>query len=520
MITKSKTAAIIAIIAFLTFSFLGYGQSIPDSVIKSNEVKSIDSASASNGDTIKGTPDEKIVKSNSDTLNKDNQIKSIDSTRFNMFGDLLNDDTVYNKKSPLWIPLAEVPAFNVAVWAVDRYVLNEDFARIGPDTWSHNIKTGWEWDSDRFGMNFLLHPYSGGINFMSARSNGYGFFESVPFAIGGSLIWEYFGENSLPSYNDIINTPVSGAFYGEILYRLSSNILDDRTSGAQRFFRELGAAAISPPRFFNRLIQGKLTRKTTEEVYQKEPINVEVAAGMRKLNTGNSFLSGPANFMTNVQLDYGYPLEKRKWKPFDYFTLHAGINFGVGRKYVENITGYGVLFGKNAEVGKLEMLLGVFQHYDYFDNKTFELGSFAFGGGIMSKYPLSKESYVFTNIHLGGVPLAGNSTRLGPDSSEIRDYTYNGGAEGKFETGLNLGWGSVQINGYAYWLHTYIGAPGNNYIGILRPRVTIRLVKNLSIGFEQLFYSSSISVSGLGDFHAVRTEQRIYLVLNVGNFKL
>jgi hypothetical protein len=41
-------------------------------------------------------------------------------------------------------------------------------------------------------------------------------------------MWEYFGENTRPSFNDVINTPVNGAFFGEILYRLSSNILDDR----------------------------------------------------------------------------------------------------------------------------------------------------------------------------------------------------------------------------------------------------------------------------------------------------
>ncbi|MBU4308132.1 MAG: DUF3943 domain-containing protein, partial [Acidobacteria bacterium] len=46
----------------------------------------------------------------------------------------------------------------------------------------------------------------------------------------GSLLWEYFGETTRPAYNDIINTTFSGALFGEILYRLSSNILDDRTT--------------------------------------------------------------------------------------------------------------------------------------------------------------------------------------------------------------------------------------------------------------------------------------------------
>jgi hypothetical protein len=369
-------------------------------------------------------------------------------------------------------------------------------------------------------MNFLLHPYSGGLNFMSARSNGYNFWESFPFAVGGSLLWEYFGENSLPSYNDVINTPVSGAFYGEILYRLSSNVLDDRKTGTERFFRELGAAALSPPRFFNRLIQGKLNRVTTEEVYQKEPINVEISAGMRKVNDESRFWTGPQNAMVNIQLDYGYPFEKREWKPFDFFTTRAGLNIGVGRKFIENIMGYGVLCGKNVQVGDLEMLLGMFQHYDYFDSKIFELGTIAFGGGIMSKYPLFKETSLFTNFHLGIVPLAGNSTQFGPDTSQLRDYNYGGGMETKLETGLNLAWGSIQLNGYYYWIQTYVGLKGNNFIGLIRPRMTIRIYRNLNVGFEQLAYISDRYTLNLGNYHGVRTEQKIYLMLNVGNFKL
>jgi hypothetical protein len=471
-------------------------------------------------DTIKGTPDEKIVKSNSDPENKFDQIKSIDSTRFDMFGNLLDDDTLYVKKYPLWRPLTEVLELHIALGLINRYVSNADFGRVGFNTWSSNIKNGWEWDTDRFGMNFLGHPYSGGLNFMSARSNGYNFWESAPFAITGSLLWEYFGENTKPSYNDIINTPVSGVFYGEILYRLASNILDDRTTGSERLLREIGAAALSPTRFFNRLINGDLTRVTSEEIYQKAPLNIELSGGIRKLNTGHSFNTGPQNAMFNVRLDYGYPLEKRTWKPFDYFKVDAGVNLGVGRKIIESITGYGVLFGKTVQSGNLEMMTGIFQHYNYFDNTTFELGTIAFGPGIMSKLSVYRESYLFTNLHIGIVPLAGNSTRFGPDTSQVRDYNYAGGMEGKLECGLNVNWASIQLIGYYYWLYTYVGATGNNFIGILKPRVTVRLYKNLNIGFEQLVYYTDRYTPSLGNFHGVRSEQRLYLMLNVGNFKL
>lgn len=536
-----KNFASIGVITFITTSTPCYSQIVTDAIEEKAEritqITEINSITDSKQfeeygkfysgnlsdfptDTLKNTKDERIVKFNDTTIKEEDKIKSIDSTRFNMFGDLLNDDTVYNKKHPLWLPIAEVFGVHILTGFFNRYVISPDFGRISINSWKHNIITGWEWDLDNFGTNFFDHPYAGGVHFISARSNGYNFWESVPFAFGGSLIWEYFGENMRPSYNDIINTSISGAFYGEIFYRLGSNLLDDRTTGVERVFREIGAAILGPTRFFNRLIHGELNRVTTEEVYQKEPLNIEFSVGLRKLNEGRSFWTGPQNINLNTQLDYGYPFEKRLWKPFDYFTVRAGLNFGAYTKVIETITGYGVLYGKTRQSGKLEMLLGLFQHYDYFNNTTFELGTIAIGGGIMSKYPLSKESYLYTNMHLGFVPLAGNSTKLGPDTSGVRDYNYGGGIEGKLESGLNLGWGSIQINGNAYLIHTYVGTPGNNFIGIFKPRLTIKLIGDLSIGFEQLIYYSARNTFIFGNFRGIRTEQRIYLMVDAGNFKL
>jgi hypothetical protein len=430
IIKKRKSFAAFCAIAYLTMSSLCYGQI----------------------DTIKGTPDEKIVKFNSDSANKQDLIKTIGSTKYNMFGDLLNDDPIYNKKTSLWMQGFSVLQSHILLGLIDRYVFNYDFARIGFNSWKHNINTGWEWDTDRFGMNFFGHPYGGGLNFSSARSNGYSFWEALPFAIVGSLMWEYLGENTLPAYNDQILTPISGAFFGEVLYRLSSNVLDDRTTGSERFFRELGSAVLAPKRFVNRLLQGKLTRLTTEEVYQKNPLNIELSAGFRKLNDGRSFWTGPQSAIFNLFFDYGYPFEKLDRKPFDYFKIRAEANFGVGRKILDLVSGYGILYCKNIQTGSNEMLIGLFQHYNYFDNMTFELGAIAVGGGLMSKLTVFKDSYLFTNFHLGIVPIAGNSTQLGPDTTQVRDYNFGGGLETKLECGLNLGWGSIPFIGYYYWI--------------------------------------------------------------------
>ena len=202
-----------------------------------------------------------------------------DTMQHNAYGDLRTDIPQYNQKSPIWLCATRVFLNNALTVGFDRYVLDADFARIGPRTWRHNIQTGWEWDVDRFGMNYFAHPYSGSGYFNAARSNGYDFYESVPFAFGGSLMYEYFGENTLPSYNDLINTTITGTFLGEISYRLSSDFLDDQASGPERFFREFFAGVIDPQRAFSRLLRGRLWRETSEEIYQKEPLNMTFTAG-------------------------------------------------------------------------------------------------------------------------------------------------------------------------------------------------------------------------------------------------
>ncbi len=509
-----RFTSILAIFLFIT-SFI-YGQE----VVPQNPKK------VAPNDTIvpgKGGREKQIEKIDSvkvkllsdSTGNEPRKSALVDTTKQNKYGDLLDDDLEYNKRYPLWVPAAEVLGAVTFTWALDRYVLNADYARVGFKSWNVNLSQGWEWDTDRFGINFIGHPYSGTLSYNAGRSNGYNYYQSFCFAVGGSLMWEYFGENTRPSFNDIIYTPVNGTFLGEIFYRFSSNILDDRTRGAERVFREIAAGLIDPMRGFNRLIQGKSFRRTNKEVYEKEPMNISLYAGLRKIDDipYGMFGTGTYSGMINAQFDYGNPFELRKRKPFDFFKFRMDLNFGVGRKYLDNILGYGILFGKNKQLGKLALLIGGFQYYDYWDNKKFELGTIGFGGGVISKLPVSKTSNLYTSIHLAIVPFGGSSTKFVIDTTQVRDYNFVGGLETKFETTFNLGkYATASLRYYFYWMRTYVGVNGNNNIHILKPRITVRLYKYLSIGAEtQLYYNASY-VSSMPASHGIQTEQKVFLL--------
>jgi hypothetical protein len=464
----------------------------------------------------------KIADTTSSTLTETSKVLRPDTpvhvTPITLNGRLLDDDPAYNPRYPWWKPALGVVGTNVFSWSISRYLYKYDWAKISPTTWKNNIKNGWEWDNDRFGINFIGHPHSGNTYFNEARSNGYSYWGSFPFAVGGSLMWEYFGENSKPSINDIINTPISGAFLGEVLYRVSSNILDDRTRGRERVFRELFAALINPPRALNRLTQGKMFRVTPKEVYQKEPLNITLTAGVHKVNENNHFGTGGTNAILNLQLDYGDPFEIRHRKAFDVFRLRVESRYGEEKKIIDNVLGYGILFGKNSNKGN--NLFGLFQYFDYWNNKIFELGSLGFGPGLISKIPFGKHSNIYSGLHLAIVPLAGNNTRFGPDTSEFRTYNFGGGLEARMDETVNLNkWMSVGLSGYYYFIHTYVGFPGNSWTGILKPRVTLRLFGNTSLGLEHQVYINNRTINGIPDLHLVRTEQKIFLQFYFEDFR-
>ncbi len=439
---------------------------------------------------------------------------------YNMYGDLLNDGPLYNRRYPLWVPASRVVLTNAVNWVVVRYVFKYDWAKISPATWKKNLQGPWVWDNDRFSINFLGHPHTGNYYFNTARSNGYSFVQSFPFAVGGSLVWELFGEKDPPSINDIINTPVSGVFLGEILYRVSSNILDDRARGANRVLRELFAGIINPPRAFNRLTQGKMFRRVSKETLQKEPLNITLSGGIHKVNTGNKFGTGTTNAILNLQLDYGDPFEIRHRKPYDLFRFRFEGRYGDEKRLIDNVMGYGLLVSKNIVKGKYGILAGIFQHYDYWNNKVFELGTLGFGPGLISRVTLGRNSNLYSGIHLAAVPLAGNSTRFGPDTSDFRAYNFGGGFEARLEETLNITkWVSLGFNAYYYWIRTYDGIPGTSIVGILKPRIAFTLLRNTSIGLEHHIYYNDRLVKKTPDLHLVRTEQKLFLQIYLEDSK-
>lgn len=327
---------------------------------------------------------------------------------------LLADDTAYEKRVNVVYPALEVLGHSVVTWGITRFALNAGYSRISFKTWSRNIRMGWEWDKDPIQSNFIGHPYSGALSHAAARASGYNFYRAFPFAVAGSLLWEYFGENERPSYNDVISTPVAGAYWGEVMHHISSNVLDDRSVGAERVFREVFAGLIDPVRGFDRLVRGKTARRAQCEVYQKEPIDVGIASGLHLVNDGMQFGTGHANALVSVQVVYGDPFEIRKRKPFDFFSFRADLSYGPSRKPLDNINGKGLVAGAN--LGNRDdnrVFIGAFEHFDYWNNEFFAMSALGLGGDLVTRARLAANTWFYNSFSVAAVPLSGIGSRLG-----------------------------------------------------------------------------------------------------------
>ena len=239
-----------------------------------------------------------------------------------------------------------------------------------------------------------------------------------------------------------------------------------------------------------------------------------VFTGIHQINTNNNFLTGQTSALLNLQLDYGNPFEEIDRKPYDFFKIIGEADIGLGRKIINDVTGYGILTGDNNRYGKWDFLSGLFQNYDYYDNPNYELTTLGFGYGLVTRYPLLKNTTWYSTLNLDVVPFGGNNTSYGPiDTTQVRDFNFGGGAEGKLESTLNFGdKATLKLVANYYWFHTYVGQAGNNFIALLKPRLTVGIFDNLSVGIEQTVYSSVRESPDFSTIDKVTTEQKIFFM--------
>jgi hypothetical protein len=122
------------------------------------------------------------------------------------------------------IPATEVLTYLFLLNQYDRHFTEpkDVYRTTGTTIREHLTDSKWVFDNDQFSVNQFLHPYGGSVYFGLARSAGLSFWESSLYSVAGSFLWEIGGERTSPSINDMITTPIGGAFLGEPLFRMAN----------------------------------------------------------------------------------------------------------------------------------------------------------------------------------------------------------------------------------------------------------------------------------------------------------
>jgi hypothetical protein len=393
-----------------------------------------------------------------------------------------------NHKNDYVLPAIEIFGLNIFVWASLRYIIQADYARIGTRSMSNNLNTGFVWDTDNFWTNQFSHPYNGGLYFSAARSSGLNFWNSLLYPVGGSLMWELFMENEPPSINDFITTPSSGIILGEITYRISALIIDDRKTGWARTWRELVATAISPMHGFNRHILG--IKNNPHAPPSEYPFSAPLSVGANGVFFDRTLSRNEPHLFIGYDMEYGelWPAAAHN-KPFDYFITSTDVILSRNNLIVE-IFGSGRLWNKNVTfVGEENGSLGIFTDFDYLHNAVYKLSATSVGAKMINNYILSRSVELFTTASITGIILGGSNS-VHAEEELGRDYNLGPGLNIEVETSITaVGIGTVYMQGRHYWIHTVHGADGDELLLFFTVGTSINVSSKINIHLEYLQYN-------------------------------
>lgn len=367
---------------------------------------------------------------------------------------------------------AQTAGINIAIWAFDKYALKADYANISLNSMKTNLTNHPVWDNDHFSTNLFGHPYHGALYYNSARANGMDYVESALYTFGGSLMWEFFMELERPSINDLIMTTAGGIKVGEILFRSSDLILDNRASGTERFGREALGFLISPGRGLTRLLTGDAwrIRGNSGKQFYTPDLNFSLSMGIKAMELRNfdiennvfeEIFDSGVGIAIDAKMEYGDVMDYDDNSPYSYFSARLDLNLQKNQPIIGQINLLGKLW--NTPVVQKErhrLNFGVYQHLDYYDSDTlinrkdgtkgmqapyvvgspasFGLGLLYDGNFFKDKNKLSLKAQLHVNAMLLGATLT--------DYFRAEDRNYNFGSGYSIKQNLDLRYRNFSLN--------------------------------------------------------------------------
>ncbi len=439
------------------------------------------------------------------------QNSSLLSNRRNYSG--INKSISFTQKNKnnknYWLPAIEVIGLNFTVLFYNNYLTKEGWANISIQSAKNNLEYGFTWDNDGFAMNQFYHPYHGASYFNTARSSGLNFWESIPYTFGGSLMWEYFMEIERPSYNDLLNTTVSGITLGEITYRVSNLIIDESTTGFSRVVREIAAFTIDPMHGFSRLIKGEIWKRGLKP--QKKNTFINLSIGSNSLFINRNLQNNYLYLLLKFDMNYGKKFNaKNHNSPFEYFRVHSEVSFTEGNNII-GISAGGVLWDKKFKAFNTNRnVAGLYKEFDLLFNSIYKFSASSLTGEVSNLTKISTHSKIQSSLGLSLVLIGSSNSKY---SVEIgKDYNLGPGLGIRFFSDFQFADSWLLFFKYKqFWIHVLNGIDGNEFIGLFNLGINHVFNKNFGIGADAVFYERYGIYKALPDIYSKNASLRFYI---------
>ncbi|MBD3220194.1 DUF3943 domain-containing protein [bacterium] len=408
---------------------------------------------------------------------------------------------------------AKVVGVNMLVWTYDRFIREggeNPVFRVGFNSWEENLRAGWSWDDNSFNTNQFAHPYHGSLYFNAARSNGYDFWSSVPFAFGGSWLWENMFETHHPSMNDWIATSVGGAALGEILHRLARTVRDETATGSERTWREIGGMAIDPIGGLTRLIDGEWGERGLNPPDRfPNSIASTLDVGLRTRGEDRLWVADTTRVYLEFAFDYGSPFTGDLTHPYDHFAFLMQVNFGDAST-IGRVEGNGYLAGVMLkDTASISHLLGAYHRYDFHNTRALEFGSQSFTAGLVSRFHAHDGFELRTEVHAGPILLGGTSSDH--ESVSGRSYDYGPGFSARVAARfLRDGWDYLRMSMEQHWIHAISGNEADHHVTSIHLRGALPVRKGLGLGMEYVLLTSERTYRQYEDVSTRNPQTRVF----------
>lgn len=379
------------------------------------------------------------------------------------------------------------------------------------DNIADNLQNGFEWDDNRFYVNYVFHPYQGSLYYGIAHANGYSYWQSMMWTFAGSWMWEYLYETNNPSINDWVNSGLGGAATGESLFRMSGVVLDNTARGGERLWRELAGFVIAPGRGFNRLFTGEAWKLHANPPARRPGYGLgQIRLGYRTLEEESPDPDvSEENAFVRVDALFGDPFSRSGSGPFRHFYLGMMFNIDDPDFAVARIRVDGLLGGRVHGAGTKRHFTGAFQHFYYSAHSAYEFGAQSFSASYLGRYPVGKMN-LFVTGRLQAVALGATTTDY--TSYTGRDYDFGPGVG--YEVSLAIAGGKageyLALDHRGYYIDSTNGNDADHFVSFTRASAWFP-AGPVAAGLDYILYLAERRYADFPDVSARSGELRAYL---------